>query len=238
MNQHKVKYDVGYRDKNSRGQWYTIIERIKGQKNPRRQARFVVKFDETGYELEVFGTAIKSGKIKDRYSKDILGVACIGDAKKVDHRKEYDIWYQMISRCYNEKDIQYDNYGGKGVYVCENWLCFESFLNDIPKIDGYDKEKFKQGVLHLDKDIKQRDSKMKVYSPETCTLTDVKTNNDKENRATTSYKGEIVCIYEDNIYIIDDIPSFASSNNMFTSYIYKCLRGEKESYKGWKFRFL
>lgn len=237
INQYKVKYDVGYRDRNNNGQWYTIIKKIKGQKNPRKQARFIVKFDETGYESEVVGTAIKSGKIKDRYSKDILGIACIGDVKKVDHKREYNIWYQMISRCHNRKDSRYDNYGGKGVYVCDRWLCFENFVNDIYDIDGYNDEEFRKGLLHLDKDIKQRHSETKVYSPETCTFTDAKTNNSKENRSTTSYKEGIIGVYEGNIYKINDIPKFAKENDMFTSYIYKCLRGEKKSYKGWEFKF-
>lgn len=178
-NQFKVKYDVGYRDKNNSGQWYTIIKRISGQKNPRRQARFVVKFDDTGYETEVFGTAIKSGKIKDRYSKDIFGVAYIGDAKKVDYIKEYDIWYRMISRCYNEEDKYYTNYGGAGVHVCDRWLCFKNFIDDIHNIDGYNEDDFKAGVLQLDKDIKQRDVNRKIYSLDICIFVDAKTNNSK-----------------------------------------------------------
>lgn len=45
---------------------------------------------------------------------------------------EYLAWRNMNSRCYNEKDISYKNYGGKGVVVCEEWRdSFEQFLQDV-----------------------------------------------------------------------------------------------------------
>ncbi len=40
----------------------------------------------------------------------------------------YSAHKSMISRCYNDKDINFHNYGGRGVYVCEEWLNnFEAF---------------------------------------------------------------------------------------------------------------
>ncbi len=45
---------------------------------------------------------------------------------------EYKIWTQMIQRCYNKKCKAYNNYGGRGVLVCDRWLeCFENFLEDM-----------------------------------------------------------------------------------------------------------
>lgn len=182
FNQFKTKYDIGYRNKNNNGQWYTVIKRIPGSKNPRKQARFVVKFDDTGYEAEVFGTAMKSGRIKDRYAKDIYGVACIGNVKKVDHTKEYNIWARIISRCYNVDDRAYRNYGGNNVTVCDRWLCFESFLSDLYLIDGYDDYKFYNERIELDKDVKQRGFTHKVYSLDTCKFVTSAENCSRENR--------------------------------------------------------
>ena len=182
MNQYNVKYDIGYRDVNNNGQWYTIIERKKGTKNPRVQARFVIKFDDTSFVTEVFGTAIKSGNIKDRFAKDIYKVACIGNVKKVDHKKEYDIWVRIISRCYNTNDKAYYNYGGNNVSVCDRWLCFENFLSDLKSIDGYDEYRFYNERFELDKDVKQHGKKFKVYSLETCTFVTSAENNSRDNR--------------------------------------------------------
>lgn len=35
--------------------------------------------------------------------------------------REYSIWRGMIDRCYNEKNVAYMNYGGRGITVCEQW---------------------------------------------------------------------------------------------------------------------
>jgi hypothetical protein len=38
----------------------------------------------------------------------------------------------MIERCYSEKDINYKNYGGRGIKVCDRWLeSFENFFFDM-----------------------------------------------------------------------------------------------------------
>jgi hypothetical protein len=64
----------------------------------------------------------------------------------------YRVWRNMISRCTNPNVPHYENYGGRGITVCERWLKFENFLEDmgepphgltIDRIDnnaGYSKE--------------------------------------------------------------------------------------------------
>jgi hypothetical protein len=43
----------------------------------------------------------------------------------------YTTWVGMISRCSSDKNISYQYYGGKGVKVCERWLSFDNFVNDM-----------------------------------------------------------------------------------------------------------
>lgn len=42
-------------------------------------------------------------------------------------------WEQMISRCYNPKNISYKNYGARGIKVCDRWLgdATTGFLNFV-----------------------------------------------------------------------------------------------------------
>jgi hypothetical protein len=47
------------------------------------------------------------------------------------HMPEYAIWKQMIHRCTNPKNINYANYGGRGIKVCERWITFLNFLADV-----------------------------------------------------------------------------------------------------------
>jgi hypothetical protein len=44
----------------------------------------------------------------------------------------YWVWGAMCKRCYNENDKGYENYGGRGITVCEAWRnSFEAFLSDM-----------------------------------------------------------------------------------------------------------
>lgn len=41
----------------------------------------------------------------------------------------YINYRNMISRCYNDKDICYSSYGGKGIDVFEDWMDFDKYAN-------------------------------------------------------------------------------------------------------------
>lgn len=44
----------------------------------------------------------------------------------------YETWCSLKSRCYNEKDLSFGNYGGRGIKVCDRWLeSFENFYEDM-----------------------------------------------------------------------------------------------------------
>lgn len=44
----------------------------------------------------------------------------------------YNTWRKMKARCYNPKEINYHNYGAKGITVCDAWKAsFVSFLSDM-----------------------------------------------------------------------------------------------------------
>lgn len=40
-------------------------------------------------------------------------------------------WGGMLERCNNPKNHAYENYGGRGIRVCERWLTFENFFADM-----------------------------------------------------------------------------------------------------------
>lgn len=55
---------------------------------------------------------------------------------KVKHGKtgtpEYYIWESMIGRCHNPANLDFHNYGGRGIVVCSLWReSFAAFLADV-----------------------------------------------------------------------------------------------------------
>ena len=43
----------------------------------------------------------------------------------------YGTWKMMKSRCYNPNAINYKDYGGRGIKVCDRWLDINNFIEDM-----------------------------------------------------------------------------------------------------------
>ena len=49
----------------------------------------------------------------------------------------YRSWYSMLERCRNPRNASYENYGRRGISVCERWHDIESFVADMgPRPEG------------------------------------------------------------------------------------------------------
>lgn len=44
---------------------------------------------------------------------------------------EHKCWKRIRQKCENRNDDHYPYYGGRGIRVCERWLKFENFLEDM-----------------------------------------------------------------------------------------------------------
>ena len=43
----------------------------------------------------------------------------------------YVSWYGMKTRCFNKNYKDYKYYGGRGIKVCNSWMKFENFFEDM-----------------------------------------------------------------------------------------------------------
>lgn len=130
-----------------------------------------VKFvDEHGAEVHTRWEYCRKGKVKNPYFTSVYEVACLGEGDfttKVNGKptREYDLWKGMLRRCYNGEE-KYKTYAN--VTVCDRWLVYANFLEDLPFIEGFEmwRENPNQRIA-LDKDLKQQGVENKIYSLET-----------------------------------------------------------------------
>lgn len=121
--------------------------------------RYIVKFISTGNEVEANNGNVKAGKVKDNQAPTVSNIGQRGVPREY-IRKEYDAWKNMLYR------VNYDS-AYTDVSVCDRWLVFENFLEDIPKLKNYGQWLTSLGATWaLDKDIKYKGNK--VYCPSAC----------------------------------------------------------------------
>lgn len=50
----------------------------------------------------------------------------------------YAVWNAMLGRCHNPSNVQYKDYGGRGITVCPEWRTFPGFYADMgdPPFEG------------------------------------------------------------------------------------------------------
>lgn len=101
------------------------------------------------------------------------------------HTRLYHIWKTMKQRCYYEKHINFRDYGGRGISVCEDWHQFESFrgwslsngYNDFLSIDR----------INVDGN----------YEPSNCRWATMKQQqNNRRSNSLITYNGETKTIQE------------------------------------------
>lgn len=121
------------------------------------------------YEDIVNLYCLLNSNIKNPYYPSFHNIGCVGKPEKY-LTKHIDCWHGMLSRCYNKNDRRYNGYGGIGVSVCDRWLCFEYFLQDIKLLPNYDKWLNTYNEYQLDKDVLQSNipKNKRIYSPQTC----------------------------------------------------------------------
>ncbi len=111
------------------GRWTVISE--GGRKNKRIMWRCQCS---CGTEKEVSGCSLQTGHSTScgcKRNETLQNKAIHGKNRRGSRSPIYGVWAMMIQRCRNKKDKKYRLYGDRGITVCERWLTFKSFYEDM-----------------------------------------------------------------------------------------------------------
>ena len=138
------------------GRW-ALIELVKRKPNGLTWWRCRC---ECGTERVVNSSHLYSGKSKSCGCLQKEVASKVNSTHGMSHTVAFRRWKNMLSRCRNKNDKYY---GGRGIGVCQRWLKFENFYEDM----GDPPE-----ALEID-----RIDNSKGYSPENCAWKTHKENN-------------------------------------------------------------
>lgn len=163
----------------------TVLKRCESRN---RRSMWLCKCD-CGNEVELSRNHLSTGNTKSCgcLRKDAIRKAIAASTKHNGrHTRLYSVWITMKQRCYNNNATDYENYGGRGIVVCETWRdSFEEFKMWAYE-NGYD-ENASKGICTLErKDVDGN------YEPSNCKWTTMKEqSNNKRNNVFISFNGEI-----------------------------------------------
>jgi len=110
-------------------------------------------------------TSLKQGNVQS--------CGCLGRERRRESRTthgltgipEYWVYHHMIQRCYNERDVEYRNYGARGITVCDDWrAAFENFFASMGR-----RPSPKHSLERIDNE--------KGYAPDNCKWATLKEQN-------------------------------------------------------------
>lgn len=87
-----------------------------------------------GNKVEVRAISLASGNTRSCgcLQREELGERRFKHGMSQSNPRMYRVWRSMKSRCFNRNCLRYQDYGGRGITVCERWKeSFAAFLQDV-----------------------------------------------------------------------------------------------------------
>ena len=149
----------------------------------------------------------------------------------MDGTKFYRKWDAMKQRCLSPNHPSFKNYGGRGITVCDRWLKFENFRDDMN--ESYLKHVQEFGTKNTT--IERRNNNL-GYSKDNCKWATQKENNGNK-RSNRLFKA---ISPEGKEFISRNQKQFAQKYNLQQCHITGCLKKRRNclTHKGWKFEYI
>ena len=133
----------------------------------------------------------------------------------------YQTWKNMKQRCLNINNKDYKNYGGRGIVVCDRWLKFENFFEDMGE---------KPKGLTID-----RINNNGNYGQNNCWWT-TRIDQSANMRRATWFTAKNM--KTGKVYMSNSRKEFAAQHGLHATNICACLRGKYRRYHEWTFELV
>ena len=139
-------------------------------------------------ECECGNKCIVAGNVL-RARKDTISCGCRNKvANGLSNTRLYSIYQGMVRRCNNPEDPAYPYYGGRGIYVCDEWMSSEDDVKKNGFLRFYDWSNLNGYAEDLTIDRINNDG---PYSPDNCRwVTMEEQARNRRNNHLITYKGE------------------------------------------------
>lgn len=135
------------------------------------------------------GTHLIDGNIKSCGCLS-LGKTNPGYKHGLSKTKFYKTWAAIKVRCLNKNNYTFQNYGARGITICNRWLKFENFRDDMYKSYKEHVKKFGQKQTTI-----ERTNNNGNYCKSNCEWATYKQqNNNSRNNHSLTYKGQTLTI--------------------------------------------
>jgi hypothetical protein len=159
---------------------------IKKEKNDKNQIVWLCKCDciHGTEKVHQTGTLVHGRSLSCGLCATLSGIP--SEVFGLSNTRQYSIYNNMKHRCYDEKSKNYDNYGRRGISICDEWLGETGFINfyNWAMENGYCEE------LTL-----ERKNVNGNYEPENCTWATFEDQcNNRRSNVFVEINGEIKTI--------------------------------------------
>lgn len=156
---------------------------VSESKNGTSKHRKVIVVCDCGVQKEVYASNLLKSNTPTR------SCGCLDAERKTTHGMSYHVafkvWEGMMRRCYSEDHEAFQNYGGRGIAVCEEWHEPERFISCL--IDN---------GWHKGLQVDRQDNDL-GYSPDNCrVVTSAENNLNKRTNRKCIFNGEVLTVRE------------------------------------------
>ena len=143
-------------------------------KNSKQRNRFGI------YECPYCGKEFESAVSYIKNGTKSCGCFNANRTHGLSNHRMYDTWLNMLDRCYNKNSKRFNDYGGRGIKVCGEWLDIKNFVDWVDN-----KSNWEEGLTldRIDND--------KGYSPDNCTFSTKTIQSINQRKRSTNTSGYV-----------------------------------------------